>query len=135
MFQGYLLKAGNGSAIFPHNYIQLDTYKATPKQRRDLNPYEDTNGHLHRNVVEHDRSKITFTTIDIDLPGKMAIQAFFSAVTVDERERKIILTYWEDENNVYDTGYFYRPDLEFSIVTTSSNNIWYNPLEIHLVEY
>lgn len=133
MFQGYLLKSG--SSIFPHQYIAYETYQCTPKQRQDLDAYQDSLGNLHRNVVEHDRSKIIFSTLNIDLAGKMAIQAFFSAAMVNARERKCSLEYWDDENNTYSGGYFYIPDVTFTIKEIDGNNIKYAPIEFHLIEY
>ncbi|MEA5059384.1 MAG: DUF6711 family protein [Candidatus Pelethousia sp.] len=133
MFQGYLLRGGG--ATFPHRYINYNTYQATPNQRQDLDAYQDSLGNLHRNVVPHDRSKIIFKTLDVDLAGKQAIQAFFNAATINARERKCRLTYWNDEENTYKTGDFYIPDITFPVKEITASNIFYDELEIHLIEY
>jgi hypothetical protein len=133
MFEGYLLSGGG--VHFPHEYMLYSSYEATPSQRQDLDAYQDSLGNLHRNVVPHDRTKIKFTTLDLDLAGKQAIQSFFAGATTNARERKCTLTYWNDETNTYKTGDFYIPDITFIIKEISSDNISYKGIEIHLIEY
>ena len=133
MFQGYLLSGGG--TPFPHGHINYKTWQSTPNQRQDLDAYQDSTGRLHRNVVPYDRTKIIFKTLDVDLPAKMSIQAFFNAATTNARERKCRLTYWNDEENAYKTGDFYIPDITFTIKDITGDNIFYDELEIHLIEY
>lgn len=133
-FEGYLMKAG--AATFPHKYIQISTYSATPSQRQDLDSYQDSQGNLHRAVVPHDRSKIVFKTLDnLRLAGKQEIQAFFNGAMSNVRERKVELTYWNDESNAYQTGSFYIPDVTYPIKRIESNDIVYESIEYHLIEY
>lgn len=133
MFNGYLLKHGNES--FPCQYINSRTWKSTPSKRTDSGSYYDSLGRLHRGITPHDRTEITFTTHIVDLAGKQAIQNFFSGATINARERKCRLTYWNDEDNAYKTGDFYIPDITFTVRSVTSDNIFYDELEIRLIEY
>lgn len=133
-FEGYLMKAFG--TIFPHKYIQISTYQTTPSQRQDLDSYQDSKGNLHRTVVPHDRSKIVFKTIDdLKLAEKQEIQAFFNGAMTNARERKISLTYWNDEDNMYKMGSFYIPDVTYPIKRIMGNDIVYDSVEYHLIEY
>lgn len=133
-FEGYLMKAFG--TIFPHKYIQISTYQTTPSQRQDLDSYQDSKGNLHRTVVPHDRSKIVFKTMDnLKLAEKQEIQAFFNGAMTNARERKITLTYWNDEDNIYKTGSFYIPDVTYPIKRIMGNDIVYDSVEYHLIEY
>lgn len=133
-FEGYLMKAFE--TTFPHKYIQISTYQTTPSQRQDLDSYQDSKGNLHRTVVPHDRSKIVFKTIDnLKLAEKQEIQAFFNGAMTNARERKVTLTYWNDEDNIYKTGSFYIPDVTYPIKRIMGNDIVYDSVEYHLIEY
>lgn len=133
-FEGYLMKAFG--TIFPHKYIQISTYQTTPSQRQDLDSYQDSKGNLHRTVVPHDRSKIVFKTMDnLKLAEKQEIQAFFNGAMSNARERKITLTYWNDEDNMYKVGSFYIPDVTYPIKRIMGNDIVYDSVEYHLIEY
>lgn len=133
-FEGYLMKAFG--TIFPHKYIQISTYQTTPSQRQDLDSYQDSKGNLHRTVVPHDRSKIVFKTMDnLKLAEKQEIQAFFNGAMTNARERKVTLTYWNDEDNMYKTGSFYIPDVTYPIKRIMGNDIVYDSVEYHLIEY
>lgn len=133
-FEGFLMKSFG--TIFPHKYIQISTYQTTPSQRQDLDSYQDSKGNLHRTVVPHDRSKIVFKTMDnLKLAEKQEIQAFFNGAMTNARERKITLTYWNDEDNIYKTGSFYIPDVTYPIKRIMGNDIVYDSVEYHLIEY
>lgn len=133
-FEGYLMKSFG--TTFPHKYIQISTYQTTPSQRQDLDSYQDSKGNLHRTVVPHDRSKIVFKTIDdLKLAEKQEIQAFFNGAMTNARERKISLTYWNDEDNMYKMGSFYIPDVTYPIKRIMGNDIVYDSVEYHLIEY
>ena len=50
-FEGWLLKINE--TVFPNELIALESYKCTPDQIMDLDPYRDGNGELHRNALPH----------------------------------------------------------------------------------
>ena len=133
-FEGFLMKAFE--TTIPHKYIQISTYQTTPSQRQDLDSYQDSKGNLHRTVVPHDRSKIVFKTMDnLKLAEKQEIQAFFNGAMTNARERKITLTYWNAEDNMYKMGSFYIPDVTYPIKRIMGNDIVYDSVEYHLIEY
>lgn len=139
MFQGYLIKAGNGNAIFPHKYISLETYKSTPNQREEIEAYrDDYTRDLTRITADGMKSTIEFSTLDgLTLEEKIEIQTFFKSAMIDKKERKVILTYWNDEENTYKTAYFYLPDMQYTVqeIDEEKNTMTYKTLSYKLVEY
>lgn len=134
-FEGYLLKSGND--IFPHKYIQFSSWETTPNQREEIKAYRDDNTRdLTRVTAAGRKTAIVFKTRDnLNLNEKMEIQNFFTSHETNAAERKIPLTFWNDESNSYQTGYFYRPNIKFPIMSISGNNIVYAAIQIDLVEY
>ena len=138
-FAGYLLKAGTGTTAeeFPMKYILEATWESTPNQREEIKAYRDDNTrNLTRVTAQGKKSKITFQIRDnITLEQKIEIQTFFTAHEVSAEERKIEITYWNDEDNNYKTGFFYRPNLTFKISHISGTTIFYKGFKIELIEY
>ena len=140
-FLGYLLKIANSSIIFPNHYIQYETWKSTPNQREEIKAYRDDNTRdLFRVTAEGRKTIISFSTRPgLDLQDKLIIQDFFNCGETefngDVDERKIHLTYWNDEDNCYKSGYFYRPNIEYPIRAITQDNIKYGEIKITLVEY
>jgi hypothetical protein len=134
-FRGYLIGNSNGETL--DRYIQYDTYKAVPNQREELVAYRDDNTReLYRETADGMKTTISFNTLPVDLKGKMAIQNFFNNAMVIAKERKVRITYWDDDENTYKSSYFYLPSqLEFNIRTHTDDNIFYKPLSIELIEY
>lgn len=136
MFNGYLLKGGVTGTMFPEQYIEFGSYESSPNQRQDKDSTRDMNGILRRNVVLAMPTSIKFTTRDVlPMDGKQAIQAFFNANMVNAAERKVYIEYWNDENNAYETGYFYLPDIRFPVLWHSATTIYYGSIEIDLIGY
>lgn len=143
-WQGYLLKATKTGDYFPNEYIAYDTWEALPDAREEIKAYRSDNSrNLHRITAEGHKSSVTFKTrANLHLADKMAIQKFFTDAEDEEadtatahKERKVQLTYWNDEENRYKTAYFYRPDVKFPIKKISETDIIYDQYEIGLVEY
>mgnify|MGYP003571472550 CR=1 FL=1 len=136
-FQGYLFKATDSNQIFPMKYIAYNTWKSTPNQREEIKAYRDDNTrNLTRVTASGTKSVFQFDTRDtITLDEKMEIQAFFTDNESVALERKINITYWNDEENAYKTGAFYRPDIVFQIKHIEGNNIIYSKATIKLIEY
>lgn len=126
-YKGYLLKI-NG-AIFGNELIRHDTYKTKPNQQTDTDSYVDGNGKLHRKILPHRRTTITFSTIRCGLDQKITIQGYFP-----ERET-VEIEYWNDESNTYETGTFYTPDIEFSVYSANADTVKYNEIPIEFIEY
>ena len=136
-FLGYLIKAGNSTAIFPHKYIKLETYKATPNQREEIEAYrDDYTRDLYRVTSDGMKTKVEFSTLDgLTLSEKLEIQTFFNNAMVDTTQRKVHITFWDDEKNEYRSSYFYIPDVDYSIRKIDGTDIIYNSLTYKLVEY
>jgi hypothetical protein len=116
-FEGYLLKSGND--IFPHKYIEFSSWDSTPNQREEIKAYRDDNTrNLTRVTAAGRKTAIAFKTRDnLTLAEKQEIQNFFTSHETNAAERKIPLTFWNDESNSYMTGDFYRPNIKFPIKT------------------
>ena len=136
-FKGYLLRAVATNTIFPNNYILLESWSSTPKQREEIKAYREENSrNLHRITAKGKKSKWSFSVKPkIHLADKIIIQKFFTDAEVDANERKVELEYWNDETNTYETGYFYIPDTEFPIYKITGDDIIYNSIKITGVEY
>lgn len=135
-FKGYLLKAVKTGQIFNSKWIEIESYSSAPNQREEISAKrDDYTRNLIRVTAPGNKTAIEFTTTSCNLQTKMQIQNFFYAGETDHLQRKIELEYWNDEENKYKTGFFYRPDIKFTIETHGKNDIKYKPLEISLVEY
>ena len=134
---GYLLKATATGAIFPDKYISYESYSSTPNHREEIKAYRDENSRdLTRITAAGRKSDITFTTREgLTLEEKMEIQSFFTTAESDPNQRKVALEFWNDEENTYKTGYFYRPNMPFQIKKITDETIFYKALTIDLVEY
>ena len=62
---------------------------------------------------------------NLKLAEKQEIPAFFNGAMTNARERKLTLTYWNDEDNIYKTGSFYIPDVTYPIKRIMGNDIVY----------
>ena len=136
-FSGYLLKAVATSTVFPTQFIKLESWTSTPNQREELVAYRDDNSrNLTRITAAGRKSVFSFTTREnLHLADKQAIQDFFYNAEVDHDQRKIQLEFWNDETNSYQTGYFYRPNMQFPIKRIADDDIIYGELTLEFIEY
>ena len=142
-FKGYLFKKtvtqGTTSVDvpFPNKYIALNSWSSTPNQREEIKAYRDDNSrNLTRVTAQGKKSKFSFKTRkNLRLAEKQEIQQFFTSSEVDANQRKIQLTYWNDDDNQYKTGYFYRPNMDFKIIKITNDNIFYDEMSFEFVEY
>ena len=136
-FQGYLLKGLENNEVFPHNYINYATWTSTPNQREEVKAYRDDNTRdLVRITAQGRKSVFAFSTRDkLRLADKKIIQKWFHDNETDHVARKMHLQFWDEENNVYKSGYFYRPNIPFPIVQITKDDIIYASMHIDFVEY
>ena len=135
-FEGYLLKFGN--EILPNKYLYYDSYSATPNQRTEIEAYrDDYTQELFRTTSEGVKTKIEATIKPMWLEDKMEYMDIIKNGLVDKLQRKYEVTYWNDEDASYSTGYFYIPDTQFSIhrIDTEKNSMLYNAFKLTLIEY
>ena len=136
-FKGYLIRAIDTDTILDGTYIVASSWKATPNQREEIKAWRDENSRdLFRITAEGEKSVFQFDTIDgMNLEQKIAFQKFFTDAETNAKERKIHLEYWNDEDNAYKTGYFYRPNMEFTIQDYTAEDITYSSMSFEFVEY
>ena len=90
---------------------------------------------MQRKTLSNHKTNITFSTHILFLDDKIKIQNIINKGIVNSTQRKCKVEYWNDEENKYKEGYFYIPDVEFSVMDASSNDIQYNPITFELIEY
>ena len=133
-FKGYLLKFGD--TVLPNRFLKFDSYTCTPNQRTELEAYrDDYTKELYRITSEGVKTKIEANVPTLYLEDKIEFQNYIKNGLEDELQRKYKVTYWNDESNTYETGYFYIPDTQFSIYTIKNNSILYNSFKLTLIEY
>lgn len=130
-YQGYLLKFGN--TIMPNKYFL--EYSSTPNQRMESDAQRDQLGDLHRTTLPHHKSSVTFSTHILPLDEKIRFQNIINNAITNSLQRRVSVTYWNDETNSYHSGSFYIPDIEFQVIDADATNIEYNPITVELIEY
>lgn len=154
-FYGYFIKATKTNKKFPMSYIAFNTYTCTPNQREEIKAYRDENSReLYRITATGMKTKITFSTRgSLNKADKEAILKFFTDAEMQEpdpalasKQRKVQLTYWNEESSSYRTSYFYIPNMTFKINSVRRTgrydndhnaiyDIIYNALDFELIEY
>lgn len=137
-FQGWLIKFGN--VILPNSYLLTDGWESTPNQRMESDAYRDANMLLHRETSENFKTSIVLNIREMTLEEMAAFHNVIGLATLPEsarRERRISVTYWNDETLNYCTGELYMPDITYNIhyVNEEECNIEYNPFTVELIEY
>lgn len=139
-YKGFLLRAGSNvssNPTFPNRLIIEGGYNSTPNQREEVEAYrDDYTRNLTRVTASGTKSSISITTIDdLTLNDKIEIQTFFNNAMSDTLQRKVRLTFWNDETNAYATSYFYLSDITFTISRATATDIYYKSITIDLTEY
>lgn len=127
-------------SILPLQFIQWDSYKITPNQREELKAYRDDNSrNLTRVTAAGKKTAVQFNLRAMWLEDMMAFQKWLGDGTEDTQEaheqRKIQLGFYDTEENVYKTGYFYVPNLEYSIIKITDVSIKYKEQQVKFIEY
>lgn len=130
-FDGWVLKINDKK--FPMNIIAFESYKVTPNQTMDLDPYRDASGTLHRNVLEHKATSIEFSTHNMH---ERELESIRWAITDDVRA-KCNVQYWNPTKGIYESGEFYMADIALDIINVDEarKDILYKPIQIILTEY
>ena len=136
-FKGILLYRTADNKPFPQQYIEMGSWSSNPDQREEIRAYRDDNTRALTRITAQGRKSIfSFATRNnLHLKDKIAIQNWFTEKEVNSTERKIQLTFWNEETNNYDTGYFYRPNMEFKIKSIIGTDIIYDSMQFDFVEY
>ena len=136
-FKGILLYRTADNKPFPQQYIEMGSWSSNPDQREEIRAYRDDNTRALTRITAQGRKSIfSFATRNnLHLKDKIAIQKWFTEKEANQTERKIQLTFWNEETKNYDTGYFYRPNMEFKIKSIIGNDIIYDSMQFDFVEY
>jgi hypothetical protein len=134
-FKGYLIYFPKPKKYFPHELIAKETYASTPLQRTEVKAYRDSNNTLHRVTSPNYKTKITFNTVKLDLSQLEEIQKLFNYCYINSSQRKLKVTYWDDELLKYRTMTAYIPDTTYTVKTITKNNIKYSAITITMIEY
>lgn len=138
MFNGWLISIGN--VVLPNSFILADGWESTPNQRIEIDAYRDANVLLHRETSENFKTSITLNIRALNLAEMTAFKNVIGLATLEitsKRERRLMVTYWNDEELAYKPAIMYMPDVTYSIhtVNESKKDIEYNSFSIELIEY
>ncbi len=138
MFSGWLIKFGD--VVLPNSCILADGWESTPNQRVEIDAYRDANVLLHRETSENFKTSITLNIRAMNLEEMTAFKTVIGLATLDinsKKQRKLMVTYWNDEELDYKTATMYMPDVTYTIHTVDEvdRDIEYNGFTIELIEY
>lgn len=137
-FQGWLIKFGE--VQLPNSFLLRKGWESVPNQRMELDAYRDANVLLHRETASDFKTKLKLNIREMTLLERMAFDNVISLATLsttDKKQRKVTITYWNDEILDYVTGVFYMTDTTYVIdhVDEQQKDIEYDPFSITLIEY
>lgn len=117
-------------------HIELDSYVIIPNARLDMDSYTDANGVLHREALEHTKTKITFSLLELSQSQMAEVMNGLTSNYIDFKQRDATCTYFDPETNSVKTGHFYlSSNLELRIKEVRKGEFIYSPTELVFVEY
>lgn len=117
-------------------YIELDSYKITPNARLDMDSFTDANGVLHRGALEHTKSKVEFSLLELSQSEMQEVMEGLTSNYIDYKQRDATCTYFDPENNGTKTGHFYLDsNLQLTIKEIRDGEFIYNKTTLKFVEY
>lgn len=136
-YQGWLIKFTDTDTLFPHELIAADTYQSTPLQRTEIKAYRDNNSLLHRVTSPNYKTKLKFQTLELTLAQMQRIRNILNAAFINSQQRKLRVTYWDDELLSYRTMTAYMTDTTYdvSVIKRNPYDIRYAPLTLTFIEY
>jgi len=137
-FKGWLIKFGN--VQLPNSFLLAGGWESTPNQRVELDAWRDGNVLLHRSTSGNYKTKIKLNFREMNLTERIALNnviGFASLPYEDQKQRRLRLTYWNDETLDYRQGIFYTSDTTYKIDTVDEvdEDIEYDPFKMTLTEY
>lgn len=138
-FNGYYIKfiKGNTSWIFPMDKMMNDTADFSPYKVMDLDPYYDSTGLLHRNVVEHTSASMKWSTPPMSMTAKNNLMASVRSMYTNAKRRDLTVEYYNDETDAYDTAdcYLVEPKFKPKEKNAITGEMLYNSIEFEVVKY
>lgn len=130
-FNGYLIKIGSYS--FPLEYMEEKSYSAKVNTL-DLDPYNDTDGVLHRNVIQR-VPKVTFKTMPMNNIKFDEIMGNIIANYKIEKERKATMDVYVPEWGRYERQDMYISDMDIAIDYINGNTVEYSAITFTMTSY
>lgn len=135
-FKGYLLAFPKTNTVFPMRYINAESYSSTPLQRTEIKAIRNNNNLLCRTTSSNHKTKLTFSTLPgLHLDDVTAIQNTLKNAYENYNQRKIKVTYWDDEQCTYRTMTAYIPDVTYTVTKVTADDIIYASIEFTFIEY
>ena len=139
MFDTYFVKvirASDNTAVpIPNKYISLTSYVSTPNQRQDLDSYQDNLGKLHRNTLEHTRSKLEWNTPPLFERELLSLQNILNSGIINAKERKLKIIHYCFDTHTYEQGEFYMPDITFTPLLIRNGEVLMDKVRLAFIEY
>ena len=141
-YAGYLLAVRDTQDAFtpiPLEYMRYESYNVAPDQRLDLDTTRDTTGVLHRTVLAHTATKVSFNVPS--MPGWRIqellgyFRTAFKQTNGDTQAHKLELKYYDEWEDDYKTGIMYMPDIQFQIRNIDGSTINYCETKVTFIEY
>ena len=135
-YKGYLLAFPKSQTVFPMRYINAESYSSTPLQRTELKATRNSNNLLGRVTSPNHKTKIVFSTLaNLHLQDIQAIQNTLKSAYENYNQRKLKVTYWDDEQGDYRTMTAYIPDITYPVVKSTADDIIYASIQFTFIEY
>lgn len=115
--------------------MMVKSMESTPIIMLDLESYNDSDGTLHRTVLDKHGAKFEFTTPPMHMNAKEQFMSKLREQFIDKKARKVQLEYYNDETGNYDTGIFYVPDFVFHPLFNTSTGIVYDGIRVVFISY
>ena len=131
-FQAWLLKVGDTDIS---KYVDIETYKVSPDQRADLDSDRNGLNILYRDVADHYTTKIEFNTIPLEAWEMTEFLQAMEKAYIKEKERKVIVTYFDVNTGGYKSGEMYVPNYTVETKSWNGMELWYKPLRVAFQEY
>lgn len=139
MFDTYFVKvirASDNTAVpIPNKYISLTSYVSTPNQRQDLDSYQDNWGKLHRNTLDHTRSKLEWNTPPLFERELFSLQNILNSGIINAKERKLKIIHYCFDTHTYEQGEFYMPDITFTPLLIRNGEVLMDKVRLAFIEY
>jgi hypothetical protein len=130
MWRGYLIRVG--SFTLPLEKMEYESYNGKVNSL-DEDPYNDTEGNLHRNVIAQIPT-VSCTIQEMEQPEFDAIMNAMRANYVVPEERKALVSAWVPEYGDYVEQYMYLQDPDIKIKCIDEYPI-YKPVEFKFYSY
>lgn len=138
-FNGYYIKMikGNTEWVIPLKYMMIRTLDLSPYKVMDLDPWYDSTGLLHRNVVEHTSASLKFSTPPMPISEKETFMAKIRTMLTDKKARDCTIQYYNDETGSYDTADCYMVEPKFRPLERNgiTGEILYDSIDIEFIKY